>query len=403
MKLTERGIAQHRPPTGKADHIVFDEDLAGFGLRYRDGRRTWIFQYAFGGGDGRVNRRLTFGNFPDLTPTKARSIAADLSAKVRLGQDPAADKKLRHADARNNFGRLVAGYLDFKKNEVRDSSYGELERYLDRYAKPLHALPASSVDLKRIADLLDIIAKERGAVSANRARTSLSAMFSWAMRKGLHDHNPVANTEPRKEQTRHRVLTDTELAVVWNTVGAGDYGAIVKLLILTGQRAAEIAELRWPEIDFDRGLISLPAERTKNGRPHEVPMSAAVVEILGGQKSRDRDYVFGRDDGPFSGWGKSKERLDKALADKLGKPLPHWTIHDLRRTAATRMADLGEAPHVIEAILNHVSGQRAGVAGIYNRALYKAEKAQALSKWATHVLAIAKGKKSNVTPMRRGA
>jgi integrase len=399
MKLTERGIARHQPPAGKADHIVFDEDLAGFGLRYRDGRRSWVFQYAFGGSGGRVNRRMTFGNFPDLAPAKARSIAADLSAKVRLGQDPAADKKVRRADARNSFGRLATGYLDFKKTEVRDSSYGELERYLDRYAKPLHPLPASAVDLKRIADLLDTIAKERGAVSANRARTSLSAMFSWAMRKGLHDQNPVTNTEPRKEQTRHRVLTDAELAAVWNTAGAGDYGAIVKLLVLTGQRAAEIAGLRWSEIDFDRGLISLPADRTKNGRPHEVPMSGAIVEILRGQKSRDSDYVFGRGDGPFSGWGKSKERLDEALAAR--KPLPHWTIHDLRRTAATRMADLGEAPHVIEAILNHVSGQRAGVAGIYNRALYKAEKAQALSKWAAHVLAISKGKKSNVTQLRR--
>ena len=403
MKLTERGIAQHRAPAGK-DHIVFDEDLPGFGLRYRDGRRSWVFQYAFGSGDARVNRRMTFGNFPDLPPAKARSIAADLSAKVRLGQDPAGDKRVNRSEARNSFGRLVSGYLEFKKkDELRDSSYGEVVRYLDRYAKPLHGLPATAVDLKKIADLLDTIAKERGSISANRARTCLSAMFTWAMRKGLHDQNPVANTEPRKEQTRHRVLTDPELAAVWNTAGDGDYGSIVRLLILTGQRANEIAGLCWPEIDLDRGLISLPADRTKNGRPHEVPMSGAAVEILKAQQSRDRDFVFGRGAGAFSGWGKSKERLDRALEEKLGKPLPHWTIHDLRRTVATRMADLGEMPHVIEAVLNHVSGQRAGVAGIYNRALYKAEKAQALSKWATHVLAIAKGKKSNVTPIRRGA
>jgi integrase len=131
-------------------------------------------------------------------------------------------------------------------------------------------------------------------------------------------------------------------------------------------------------------------------------MSGAVRDILKA-RTGTRDFVFGVGAGGFSGWTRSKERLDRRIEDKLGKPLPHWTVHDLRRTAATRMVDLGEGPHIVEAVLNHVSGHRAGVAGIYNRSLYKAEKAQALSKWATHVLAIAKGKKSNVTPIRKGA
>jgi integrase len=201
---------------------------------------------------------MTFGNFPDLPPAKARSIAADLSAKVRLGADPAGDKRVNRSEARHSFGRLVSGYLEFKKGELRDSSYGEVERYLDRVAKPLHSLPATAVDLRKIADLLDTIAKERGSISANRARTCLSAMFSWAMRKGLHDQNPVANTEARKEQTRHRVLTDSELAAVWNTVGNGDYGSIVRLLILTGQRANEIAGLGGRKSTSIRRLFPCP-------------------------------------------------------------------------------------------------------------------------------------------------
>ena len=219
------------------------------------------------------------------------------------------------------------------------------------------------------------------------------------MRKGLHDNNPVVSTEARKEQGRDRVLTDSELSAVWNAAGDGEFGLIVKLLILTAQRAGEIGGLRWNEIDFEEGLIRLPARRVKNNRPHEIPMSDAVVGILQ-IRSRDGDCVFGRGTSGFLGWGKGKNRLDAALTAKLGKELPHWTIHDLRRTAATRMIDLGEGPHIVEAVLNHVSGHKGGVGGIYNRALYKAEKAQALSKWATHVLAIAKGKTSNVTPIR---
>ena len=399
MKLTAREIDRYQPPEGKSDHIEWDDDFPGFGLRYRNGKRVWLYQYAFGSGKKRVSGRMTLGEYPALPPAKARSIAEDHYADVRRGGNPAAEKKQRRQEAHHTFGRLVSGYLEAKQSELRDNSYVEIKRYLDDYAKPLHGLPATAIDRKAIADLLDIIAR-RGPVTANRARTSLSALFSWAMQKGLHDANPVIGTETRKEKSRDRVLTGGELAIVWNALSDSDYSDIIRLLILTGQRADEIAGLRWSEIDFDGDMISLPGERTKNGRPHEIPMSAAVRHILWARPQSDaRDFVFGRGVG-FHGWGRCKERLDKAIEDKFGKPLPHWTTHDLRRTAATRMVDLGEGPHIVEAVLNHVSGHKAGVAGIYNRSLYKAEKAQALSKWATHVLATARGKKSNVTPIR---
>jgi integrase len=402
MKFTDQAIKNFQPPKGKADHIEFDDDFPGFGIRCRGDQRSWIFQYSIGSGANRSSPRMKLGNYPALPLRKARALAEDAHAKVTLGQHPAAEKKAKRAEAGDTFGKLVGNYLKFQAGELRPSSYAETARYLDRYAGPLHSLPLVAVDSKRIAKLLGEIAEDKGAVTSNRLRKDLMAAFSWAMRNGLHDHNPVIGTAARKERARDRVLTDAELAAVWNGLPGGDYGDIVKLLILTGQRASEIGDLHWSEIDLDKDLISLPAKRTKNGRPHEIPMSERVRKILSDRKPlAGRDFVFGIGTGGFAGWGKSKERLDQAIAGKRGEPLPHWTIHDLRRTTATGMANLGELPHVIEAVLNHVSGQRAGVAGIYNRALYKAEKAQALAKWATHVLALAKGKQSNVTPLRR--
>jgi integrase len=401
MKLTREAVARYRPPQGKADHIVFDEDLSGFGLRYRDGKRTWIYQYAFGSGEERVNARMTLGEYPALPPAKARSQAEDLYAKVRLGQHPASDKRKTRSDSRHTFGRLVAGYLEYQRGELRDSSHAEVSRYLDRYASSLHGLPASAIDRKKIADLLDTIAREHGAISANRARAGLSALFGWAIRRGLHDNNPVIGTEQRKERSRNRVLSEIELAAIWNAAGNSDFDNIVRLLILTGQRAGEIAGLRWNEINFDEDLIALPAERTKNEHPHTIPLSSPVRDILRAQ-TRTRELVFGFGSTGFAGWHKAKKRLDERIAHKLGAPLPHWTIHDLRRTLATGLQRLGVRLEVTEAILNHVGGSRSSVAGIYQRHDWAAEKRAALDAWAVHVLAVVsgKGKKGNVTPIR---
>jgi integrase len=403
MKLTTQTIASYRPPDGK-DHIVFDDNLSGFGLRYRNGKRTWVYQYAFGSGEERINARMTLGEYPALPPAKARSQAEDLYAKVRLGQHPASDKRKTRSDARHTFGRLVAGYLEHQRHELRDSSHAEVSRYLDRYASSLHGLPASVIDRKKIADLLDTIAEKHGAISANRARAGLSALFGWAIRRGLHDNNPVIGTEQRKERSRNRVLSDIELAAIWNAAGNSDFDNIVRLLILTGQRASEIAGLRWGEISFDEDLISLPAERIKNGHPHTIPMSPPVRDALRA-RTPTRELVFGIGDTGFVGWHKAKIRLDERIARKLGAPLPHWTIHDLRRTLATGLQRLGVRLEVTEAILNHVGGSRSGVAGIYQRHDWATEKQQALDAWAAHVLAVVSGKKakSNVTPIRKSA
>jgi integrase len=414
MKLTAASIARLQLPAGKLDHIEFDDDIPGFGIRLRDGgSRTWIFQYKL----GTKQRRLVLGKVSAIKPERAREDAGDLHAKVRLGGDPAADKAVNKVRAANNFGELARRYLEFQEGELRPRSYAEVRRHLgfaevkphhrkskSSYAKPLHALPITSIDRRSIADRLNVIAKESGAVTANRTRASLSAMFGWAMREGLADGNPVMDTGKREEKSRDRVLSDAELKIIWNSLEEDHYGAIIKLLMLTGQRANEMAGLRWPEIDLEHGLISLPGERTKNARAHQVPMSSAVRSILKEHpKTEKRQLLFGYGDGPFSGWSKSKEALDERILKATKKALPHWTPHDLRRTTATRMADLGIQPHVIEAVLNHVSGHKGGIAGVYNRAIYAAEKRQALEIWADHIAAVLADRKSNVTSLRRPA
>ena len=151
--------------------------------------------------------------------------------------------------------------------------------------------------------------------------------------------------------------------------------------------------------------IELPAERTKNGRAHTVPLSEPAQQILDAVPRRlDRDFIFGRTaNAPFVGWSKPRYRLDDLIAERTGARLPHWTPHDLRRTVATRMAEIGVAPHIVEAVLNHVSGHKAGVAGIYNRATYAGEKRAALDRWAEHVMALAEGRAPapNVVKMER--
>jgi integrase len=224
--------------------------------------------------------------------------------------------------------------------------------------------------------------------------------------------NPViATNRPAELVTRDRVLTDAELAEIWHACGDNDYGRIIRLLILTGQRREEIAALGWPEVDLGRAMISLPGDRTKNHRPHEVPLSDQGLAILGATPHRDgRDFLFGAGAGAFSGYSKSKAALDKRIqaarvkaagsADEA-RPMSEWRLHDIRRTVATRMADIGIQPHVIEAVLNHVSGHRAGVAGIYNRSLYAAEKRDSLVRWGNHVEALVSGQPARVVPLKR--
>jgi integrase len=402
MRLTVKETAALELPRGKTDHIEWDDELAGFGLRLREGgSRHWVYQYKIGS----KHRRVTFGKYPALDAKKARERASELHAKVRLGEDPAGAKHEAQARAQETFEVCAQKYLAWQRKEVRSSTYKENERHLLKNLAPLHRLRIDNIDKRTIAAQLTRFAAEGGPVQANRTRASLSKFLNWCLNEGFVESNQAALTNVNKEKKNHRLLSDAELVEIWNALPTNDYDAIVKLLILTGQRAKEISNLRWSEVDFDRGIITLPPHRTKNGREHIIPMSAKVTSILADQMRREgRDFVFGRGQGGFSGWSKAKDALDEAIAAKVGKkakPMLPWIIHDLRRAVATGMAEIGIQPHIIEAILNHVSGHKGGVAGIYNRASYEAEKATALNRWAEHIEAIIEKRESNVAPLKR--
>jgi integrase len=405
MRINATTVAKLKLEGGKSERIDFDYDLPRFGVRLREGgKRTWIIQYRLGS----KQRRMTIGDLASLDADDARKTARTALAKVDLGNDPQSEKNEKRARASETLGKLAEEYLAARKAGMRPRSYEEVERHLTKHWAPLSEFAAHQIDKRQIASRLADIHKESGPVAANRARASLSAMFRWAMGRGFVEANPVIGTEkPGKEQSRDRVLSNAELADIWNACRDDDYGRIVCLLMLTGQRRDEVGGIADDELDLAGRLWTLPGERTKNGRAHEVPLSDAALHILRAAPRRDqRAFLFGMGEGSFSGWSGAKELLDDrmlaTIKDRAGKKakLAPWRLHDLRRTMATRMTDdLGVQPHVVEAILNHVSGHKAGVAGIYNRALYRAEKRQALDRWAAHVENLTSGKADNVVAL----
>ena len=384
MKLTAAAVRSLALPTGVTDKIFFDDELPRFGVRMRaGGSRTWIVQYGIGGKE----RKLPLGPVSALDPSKARALAKDVLARVRLGEDPLALKHEAAARASETLGAQLPRYLAFKRASLRPRSYAQVERHLLVHAKPLHGRPLVSLasDRRSVAVVLAKVAEASGPVEANMVRSSLSACCRWLMGEGLLDGNPIiATNKAAQNGARKRVLSDAELKRVWNGLSGGRYDAIVKLLVLTGLRREEIGGLRWDEIDLDRELIHLPAERCKNKRSHDQPLSSAALAIIAALP-REGDKVFAA----FGSWGRAKERLDR----KLGNDVAPWRLHDLRRLVSTTMHDkLGIQPHIVEHILGHV-GHQGGTAGVYNKADYLDERRRALEKWADHVEGIVTGKR----------
>ena len=356
--------------------LIWDNALIGFGARRQLRHVHYLLRYRLNG----HQRFITIGRHGTWTPDTARNEARRLLGLVASKVDPA-NERVRPAET---FGAELTRYLDRKRPSLKARSIVEVERHLLVQCKALHHLRLAEIDRRTIALCLAEIEQASGGVTRNRARSSLTAFFSFAIKEGLIESNPASGTGVVNEgPSRERVLSEDELKAVLNALrqlhsqGQGQFADIVRLLILSAQRRSEIGGLRWSEIDFGRGLIVLPPERSKNSRLHELPMSTQVRSIIERQPKRN-EFVFGRD---WQSWSNPKASLDACL-----NGMAEWRLHDLRRTAATMMADrLQVLPHILEAILNHVSGHKSGVAGIYNRARYEGEMRAALQRWADYV------------------
>jgi integrase len=403
MKLTQANVAKIKPEPGKFEVRVFDDDLPGFGVRVlSSGKKSWLIQY-------RINGRSTtstLGRLEKMPAGTARDLAKRKLAQAELGIDPGKEKQDDRYKAAETFQKIAERYLRFKEKELKPQSYDQVQTHLTKHWASFNGLSVHAVTRRDVAARLGELAEERGPYAANRARASLSAYYGWMMREGIVDANPVIGTNKQTdEKSRDRVLSDGELVAVWKACRDDDFGNIVRLLILTGQRRDEVGCIAKSEIDLGARKWVIEGKRTKNSLTHEVPLSDPALAIVRQAIKRERiaghDLIFGETGRGFSGWSKAMAALDKRISEQTKKKVADWRLHDLRRSMATKMADIGVLPHVIESVLNHISGHKAGVAGIYNKSQYAPEKRQALDQWAAHVAALVAGKPaSNIVTMK---
>ena len=414
--LRIRGIKP--PPTGRLD--VADGATPGLCLRV-SARDTWTWTLRMRGPEGGL-RRFVLGEFTEAQGLAwARRQAAKVRQEVRHeGRDPHQERKARvqAAAAQAERERLTLKML------VEDWQARRLANRRPRYAtEAVRALrvafadqwekPAEDLDRVIVGRVLaDMIrhapdqkkTRRRHAIARNTAAYG-RACFTWAIKHHLVQANPFAAVplDDFRRAARDRVLTDDELVAVWRAAenAGGAFGRMVRFLLLTGQRREEVAGLAWPELSDDRLTWTIPASRAKNGKLHLVPLSAMARDLLPAEPpagERETDLVFpGQRGTPFGGWSKCKAQLD------IDSGVGNWRLHDLRRTLATGLQRLGVRLEVTEAVLNHVSGSRAGIVGIYQRHDWAAEKREALDAWAKHVQTLIAPQDTKTEPSEAGA
>lgn len=417
---TQRDVDRLTLPPGKSELVEADEDTTGLYVRLQgEAPPVWRVRYTLPSGR---RRWMNLEPVKALSLADARKRAAKIVNEAKDGRDPQEERATKKRQAADTFGALVALYMArYAERHQQPKTRAETKRALEVHLKPLHGRPVGEINRRDVAARLQELVDSSGPIMANRTRAALSGCYAWAMQQGLADTNPVVGSAPpAPEVKRERVLNANEMRLVWHAAGDDDYGRIVKVLLLTGQRRDEVGSLAELEIVRHDSLWMLPGARTKNGLAHEVPLALPVLKLIG--PARDgRSKIFGRGKNGFSGWSQSKARLDaritRARAEaRLGRKLkpdeapaaedalPRWTLHDLRRTFVTTANEMGIAPpHIVEAVCNHVSGHRAGVAGTYNHAKYRSEKRAALDAWGAHVEALVSGRKraGNVVKLRR--
>jgi integrase len=392
--LTELAVSKAKP--GYARREIPDGHTRGlFLVVHPTGRKGWVFRYRH----NRHPKKLTLGPCPEIPLAEARTLASAARVKVAHGQDPAAEKRSEKQAAldqcqaeRDSLPAIVDAFIErCARPNTREATWKEQQRLLRKHVLafwPGKRLP--QITRPDVHELLDSIMDQGKPILANRTFEVVRRMCNWSVERGIIKVSPCDGVKPpAAERSRDRVHDDRELRAIWKACnGIGVFGPLVRLLVLTGQRRDEVAEMRWSEVDLAGKTWVLPRNRSKNGVEHLIPLSEAAISVLAPvlQPSSKEGLVFttnGRT--AVSGFSRCKKRLDELVEAELDGEIAHWTLHDLRRTAASGMARLGQPVHVVEAVLNHRSGTIRGVARVYNRHDYAAEKRTALEAWARHV------------------
>jgi integrase len=427
--LTEKQIEYATPARVGQRYMLWDAVTPSLALRVTDrGHKSFVVQR-------RVNGRmvkLTLGQYPALKLAAAREAARDKLKVMERGIDPrqgAPSPVTGSTLRRDSFEGAVETYIrrEVERNR-RPRTQDEIIRPLrNRLVPRWGTLPLGDIGPR---DILDDLVDAGTPVAANRTYSVLRRFFGWCVERHLITVNPAISVrKPYKEQSRSRVLLDDELREVWIATDTLDwpFSPLIRGLILTGQRRNELAGMVWAELDFAENQWTIPGHRTKNGQEHVVPLSPAMRGILDaapcftnkeGEFDKALPVFTTTGETPVSGFSRAKAKLDATVLaarrsataaqgrnpDKA-KPLAHWTLHDLRRSCATGMARIGVQPHIIEAVLNHSSGFRAGVAGVYQRHPYFEERKRALDAWAEHITRLGTPREpaSNVVSLKRTA
>jgi len=368
------------PPAVNKRYEVHDQLLPGLHLRVSatGGKVFYVSK--------RVNghmKRIKIGSWPILTLHEARDKARSILRSIELGRYV---EKAPHEEEQRmmTLGEVVPQFIElYAKQRTKD--WKGSERVLLKFSS-LFSRPIDQIKRADVVRVLDTIIAGGAPTRANRALAAIKKLMNWCIDRGIIETSPVAALRaPTKEIARDRVLGDQELIAIYDA-GSSEgfpFEPLLKLLILTGQRRGEVAGMRWPELDLDKGIWTLPAKRAKNATSHIVPLAPLVISILKSvPRVQGSDLVFTTTGtSPISGFGRLKERLDIAV----GLDAEDWRFHDLRRTMATNMAMMRVQPHIIEAVLNHKTGIVSGVAATYNRHAYLDEKREALELWARKI------------------
>jgi integrase len=380
VKLTKSVIDSLATPP--SDTLYWDASLPGFGVKVTPkGRKVFIVLYRTGGAGSKL-RKYTIGPYGRVTLHQARIAAQKVFAARLEGRDPAAEKReKKRLVAADRVEDLLETYISQRLSQNR--SGGEIARLLRRETG--RAWGDRSIHEISKRDVVEVVTaiEQRGVpVAANKTLKSIKTFLRWCVGRAILDQSPAEGVPlPAKEIARDRVLSDDELARVIISARQIDdlYGGIVELLTLTGQRREEVARLTWEELDLKRRVWMIPKSRTKNAKPHVVQLSDESIAVLSRMEKRG-PYVFSVDGArPFQGFAVAKRKLDE-LSKVTG-----WRLHDLRRTCVSGMAGLGVAPHVADKILNHQSGTISGVAAVYQRHEFLAERKNALERWGAHI------------------